>query len=182
MMKAIRTEYQGITFDSKLETQWARFYDLLSIPWEYEKEKIELAPGLRYIPDFWLSTLHIWHEMKGTIVNDAAGLLMTRKCLLLAQQTNAPVALTFASPMNARCALFLPDGSMTTHARFGMCPICGALGLIYHQHKDRFVICTHPYSRLTLRNEQQRRRAIYDAAKISDELQSTSMALSVSHS
>lgn len=165
-MRAIRTTYQGVKFDSKLESTWARFFDALGIPWVYEKQKIELAPDLRYIPDFWLPTLRLWHETKGTIVNDAAGILMIRKCELLSKKTGYPVALTFDTPMNARCALFLPNGAMHTHAHFGMCPICGNLGVLIRDGSCRFVICPHPNKRgFTLEEQLFYRRAIYNAAQ-----------------
>lgn len=167
-MRAIRTIYQGIQFDSKLETQWARFYTALHMPWIYEKEKVELADDLRYIPDFWLDSLGLWHETKGTIVNDAAGLLMLRKCTLLAAKTGYPVALTFDTPINMRCAVFLPTGEMHTQAHFGMCPVCGALSILIRDGSKRYVICPHTNGRgLTIENSSFYRRAIYDAAKLS---------------
>jgi hypothetical protein len=164
-MRAIRTTYQGVQFDSKLESQWARFYDALDMPWQYEKAKVELAPDLRYIPDFWLPSLRLWHETKGTIVNDGAGLLMIRKCTLLAEKTRFPAILTFDTPINARCALFLPSGEMHTQSHLGMCPVCGALGMLIRNGSQRFVICPHPNKRgLTLLEERHRRRTIYNAA------------------
>lgn len=164
-MRAIRTIYQGVQFDSKLESIWARFYDLLKMPWQYEKEKIELAPDLRYIPDFWLSQLRLWHETKGTIVNDKAGLLMLRKCRLLASLTNYPAILTFDTPINMRCAVFLPNGEMYSNAYIGMCPVCGALGVLIRDGALRYIICPHPNGRgLTLRGQRFYRRAIYNAA------------------
>lgn len=48
-MNAIPTHYNGINFRSRLEAKWARFFDLLG--WPYEYEPIDLSG---YIPDFVL--------------------------------------------------------------------------------------------------------------------------------
>jgi hypothetical protein len=48
-MNAIPTHYNGINFRSRLEAKWARFFDLLG--WPYEYEPIDLNG---YIPDFVL--------------------------------------------------------------------------------------------------------------------------------
>lgn len=48
-MKGIETTYKGIKFRSRLESKWARFFDLLSWRWEYEPFDLN-----GYIPDFVL--------------------------------------------------------------------------------------------------------------------------------
>lgn len=48
-MKAIPTVYKGIQFRSRLEAQWAAFFDLLEWAWEYEPFDLN-----GYIPDFAL--------------------------------------------------------------------------------------------------------------------------------
>lgn len=44
-MQPIRTNYKGILFRSKLEAEWAKFFDSLSIPWLYEQKAINLLMG-----------------------------------------------------------------------------------------------------------------------------------------
>lgn len=68
-MKPIRTMYKGILFRSKLEAEWAKFFDYLNIPWIYEPEGYEFTDGTRYLPDFWLPNSKQWFEVKG-IMND----------------------------------------------------------------------------------------------------------------
>ena len=46
---AIPTMYSDVQFRSRLEARWAAFFDLVSIPWDYEP--VDLAG---YIPDFLL--------------------------------------------------------------------------------------------------------------------------------
>lgn len=60
-MNAIPTHYNGIDFRSRLEAKWARFFDLLG--WPYEYEPIDLSG---YIPDFVLkfAKMPIYVEIK----------------------------------------------------------------------------------------------------------------------
>lgn len=50
-IKAIRTEYNGTSFRSRLEARWAAMFDLAEWKWEYEPDDLD-----GYIPDFrlWL--------------------------------------------------------------------------------------------------------------------------------
>ena len=62
-MKAIDTVYKGYKFRSRLEARWAVFLDALDLKWEYEKEGYVLPSGY-YLPDFWISTVNMWAEVK----------------------------------------------------------------------------------------------------------------------
>ena len=68
-MKAIRTYYNGILFRSKLEAQWAKFFDKIGIKWIYEPEGYTFADGTQYLPDFYLPESDAYFEVKG-IMND----------------------------------------------------------------------------------------------------------------
>ena len=48
-IEAIPTTYAGVTFRSKLEATWARFFDVIGVAWEYEPTRL---PG--WVPDFLL--------------------------------------------------------------------------------------------------------------------------------
>lgn len=63
----IETIYKGIKFRSKLETKIAFFLDCLNIKWEYDPKTFLLSNGICYIPDFYLTELKIWIEVKGDI-------------------------------------------------------------------------------------------------------------------
>jgi hypothetical protein len=64
-VKAIPTVYQGITFRSRLEADWASSLDVMRVPWIYEPEGYELSDGTWYLPDFYLPTAKAWMEVKG---------------------------------------------------------------------------------------------------------------------
>ncbi len=63
-MKPIPTYWAGRYFRSRLEARWAVFFDTLGIAYEYEKEPYSLGNGIGYLPDFWLTDLKFWVEIK----------------------------------------------------------------------------------------------------------------------
>jgi hypothetical protein len=63
-IRVIETSYHGYLFRSRLEARWAVFFDVLGIKWVYENEGFDFGGGLRYLPDFWLSTVKMWAEVK----------------------------------------------------------------------------------------------------------------------
>lgn len=63
-MKAIPTEYNGITFRSKLEAKYAKHFDEAGIKFLYEIEGYQL-PKTWYLPDFFLPDLNWFPEVKG---------------------------------------------------------------------------------------------------------------------
>lgn len=76
-IKAIRTEYKGYSFRSRLEARWAVFFDACGvIKWEYEQEGFELPNGMKYLPDFKLYGVQgrapstLWVEVKGNMTDD----------------------------------------------------------------------------------------------------------------
>jgi len=62
--KAIRTEYQGITFRSQTEARWAVFFDRIGVTYKYEPERIQLSSGEIYIPDFYIKDFEAYFEVK----------------------------------------------------------------------------------------------------------------------
>lgn len=64
MLKAIKTEYDGHPFRSRLEARWAVFFNAMGIKYDYEREGYDLD-GLWYLPDFWLPELESFVEIKG---------------------------------------------------------------------------------------------------------------------
>lgn len=63
-IKAIETHYKGYRFRSRLEARWAVLFSSIGIPWKYEPEGYDLN-GIRYLPDFFLSSTPLWVEIKG---------------------------------------------------------------------------------------------------------------------
>lgn len=66
MIKAIETVYNGYRFRSRLEARWAVFFDTLGIKYEYEKEGYTLPDSSNYLPDFYLPSMDLFVEIKGT--------------------------------------------------------------------------------------------------------------------
>lgn len=65
-IQAIETEYAGCRFRSRLEARWAVFFDALGIKWLYEPQGFELPSGEWYLPDFHLTEMGLWVEVKGS--------------------------------------------------------------------------------------------------------------------
>lgn len=61
---SIPTEYKGIRFRSKLEADWARFFDGQKIKWEYEPTGIYVGDQFT-LCDFHLPEVRQWFEVKG---------------------------------------------------------------------------------------------------------------------
>lgn len=65
-INAIETYYAGHLFRSRLEARWAVFFDSLDIRWEYEPQGYWVGEDRRpYLPDFYLTDLGWWIEVKG---------------------------------------------------------------------------------------------------------------------
>jgi hypothetical protein len=128
MLVAKQTIYKDYKFASRLEARYAYFWDLMGVPWEYEKEALDLD-GLTYIPDFWLPANRMWHETKGEITTDTIGVKVLEKCKRLAILSGYPVVLSFHDPLNQRCIAFGVQGGMYTDSHYSLCPHCGAFGL-----------------------------------------------------
>jgi hypothetical protein len=67
--RSIRTVYNGLEFRSKLEADWARYFDSLGIAWEYEKRGHYFG-NVFYLPDFWLPRSRQFVEVKGVFEPD----------------------------------------------------------------------------------------------------------------
>lgn len=93
-IKAIETRYRGYRFRSRLEARWAVYFDVLGVVWDYEKEGFDLGAGLYYLPDFWLSAVAMWAEVKPEPLTE----LEIRKCRILEEQTGASCLFLVGTP------------------------------------------------------------------------------------
>jgi hypothetical protein len=67
--RSIPTLYGGILFRSKLEADWARCFDSLRMPWQYEP--VGLYAGDTFVlVDFWLPEARQLFEVKGRLSED----------------------------------------------------------------------------------------------------------------
>jgi hypothetical protein len=62
---AIETVYKGLRFRSRLEARWAVFFDEAGIKFEYEPQGYQVGEH-RYLPDFYLTDLRVFAEVKGS--------------------------------------------------------------------------------------------------------------------
>lgn len=71
-IKAIKTKYAGVTFRSRLEANWAAFFDLMGWKWEYEPIDLD-----GWSPDFLLrgsDGMEVFVEVKPvTQINQLSG-------------------------------------------------------------------------------------------------------------
>lgn len=62
------TEYMGRIFRSRLEADFARWFDNRGIAWVYEPEGYKLSNGECYLPDFFLPAQKAYFECKGVML------------------------------------------------------------------------------------------------------------------
>ncbi len=63
--RSVPTDYDGITFRSRLEASFAELFDNLGWDWDYEPEILTLEDGKSYLPDFRVKELGGFVEVKG---------------------------------------------------------------------------------------------------------------------
>lgn len=186
-MKAIETVYHSTRFRSRTEARHAVFFDMLGIPWEYEKEGFVLENGITYLPDFWLPSLNCWLEVKGQEPTDEE----RNKAILLSKATGKYVYISWgilAKPefvayedidfdnldnsqtlvdIEAFLCVTYPDGRVEDAGLGGgflwyECPQCRKVGIsyggVYNRH--RFCKDTESLNPLSLRL-----KAAYAAAR-----------------
>lgn len=90
----IPTVWNGWRFRSRLEARWAIYFDTLGIPYEYELEGYEVAPGVCYLPDFYLPEHRCYAEVKGKRLTDEE----SSKVLNFVRSTNECIILLVGSP------------------------------------------------------------------------------------
>lgn len=128
-IEARQTRYNGVTFRSKLEAQWAVFWDELGVKWEYEPETFKFRDGKQYTPDFWIVDLALWVEIKPNeiIAREEEAML---KCSQLAYETGDLVYLDqggFAWPLTDDAKNFFVPGYEWTYSVLFF-PCTGSLG------------------------------------------------------
>lgn len=64
-IRAVPVSFDGITFRSTLEADWAATFASLGWYYEYEPWAVDLGDGIRYLCDFHLPAQNVWCEVKG---------------------------------------------------------------------------------------------------------------------
>lgn len=132
MIHAIETTYNGRRFRSRLEARWAVFFDALHTHYVYEPEGYDLAgsgwvrtdgPGLLYLPDFWLTDLRIYIEVKPS---DGPMPFRRRGHTRPAASFPLPLIAVFGEPGNCQIIEYGDLGCCDLGV-LGQCPSCGSL-------------------------------------------------------
>jgi hypothetical protein len=92
-MKALQTNYRGVTYRSRTEARWALYLDELRVPYAYEPEGFDLG-GDWYLPDFWLPSPGVWFEVKGVEPDERE----IRVAKSLAKASRCPVIIAVGPP------------------------------------------------------------------------------------
>lgn len=93
-IKPIKTCYRGVYFRSKLESEWAKFFDSIGISWQYELEGYDLGDRIWYLPDFWLPDHKLFAEVKPVKFSETE----YEKCERLVQQSGFGCLLLAGTP------------------------------------------------------------------------------------
>jgi hypothetical protein len=104
-IKPIETEYHGYRMRSRLEARWAIFFDAVGIAWDYELDGYPIPAG-NYLPDFWLSTVSMWAEVKPKQFTKQE----RAKASQLATSTGYPVLMLIGTPDVKAYPACMPDG------------------------------------------------------------------------
>lgn len=94
--RAIETRFDGVLFRSRTEARWAAFFKRLGVSFEYEPHRFDLGSGsgLVYTPDFFLSTVNCYAEVKPTVFTRDE----RTKAILLSRVTRSSVILLTGLP------------------------------------------------------------------------------------
>jgi hypothetical protein len=99
--KTLPSVYKGVTYRSRVEARWAIFLDELDIGAQYEPEGVKMDE-VYYLPDFFISDLDIYVEVKGGIPTEEE----RQKCRLLAACSGKDVLLAIGDPGTGRGELY----------------------------------------------------------------------------
>lgn len=139
---AIPTSYQGVEYKSKLEAEWARWFDENGVRHTYEAGPPSISPRLEtswgpggkllgyrlpsgrgYLPDFWLPACRTFVEGKGDLTDESVG-----KALEFATCLDEEVTMVLASsPAGHNFSVISRRGTVhpARYCRFARCNGCG---------------------------------------------------------
>lgn len=143
-VKPIPTKAYGHLFRSRLEARWAVAFTEEKIEWAYEPEGFDLGIHGWYLPDFWLSQVSMWAEIKARPFTETE----LRKAALLALGTGFPCLLLVGPPSDCAYWAVMPetDGPDWIVSCGGV--LAEAMdfkpfeGHRYHLNEHRFFACT----------------------------------------
>jgi len=128
-IKPIETKYNGYRFRSRLEARWAVFLDEIGVAYDYEPEGFDID-GVWYLPDFLLTELDVWFEVKGQEPGDEEW----EKIIALSRHYLVIVAV-------GQCGMeathfYLCGNGQKIKAGLWLCPDCKHLAMRYSNEDD----------------------------------------------
>lgn len=121
-IKAIETVYNNYQFQTRLEAQWAVFFDTLQIEYRYEGKGWEIEgpwrPG-----DFWLPGYYMWFEITGTYPDRE----VIEKAKLLSG--GRPVIIAIGTPSLDTEVILVCGGRILQNSILCICSACRRLAL-----------------------------------------------------
>ena len=118
-MQPIRTQYRGVWFRSKLEAQWAKFFDSVGIDWAYEPEGYTFHDGTQYLPDFYLPESDSYFEVKGVMTEKDM-----HKIKMLIHESGKPVSIGYPNGRFMSCDNLDDSFRLTDSAWLVRCDAC----------------------------------------------------------
>ena len=129
MLNAIKTDYKGIQFRSKLEAQWAKFLDSISMRWVYEPETFKFSDGTLYMPDFFLPDSKQWFEVKGVMTEKDK-----HKIEMLCKESGYDVIIGYSNGEFEMCDTRLIYVPLAWYSKgetyINRCEVCGKLSFM----------------------------------------------------
>lgn len=101
-LRLVQVVYKRTHYRTKLEAQWAVFFDHLKIEYAYQQRDHEVSDGSKYRPDFWLPTFGCFFDARPNHRVPADEL---RKLALFAVEDDHPLLLTIGLPGKERMYL-----------------------------------------------------------------------------
>jgi hypothetical protein len=124
-IQPIETLYRGHRFRSRLEARWAVFFDAARIEWQYEAEGFAIN-GIRYLPDFWLSRLKCFAEIKP---NDESRIQAEPLLQALSKASGHPAILLIGQPGDRTLMPWIMKEDSRGYVSWRQCIFCGRIGL-----------------------------------------------------
>lgn len=149
IIKAIETQYNGYRFRSRLEARWAVFFDAAGIAYQYEPEGYDLGEQGWYLPDFYLTDLDMFVEVKGrtpTVDEECrAGRLHGLSGKKVALLGDIPRMTRADEESYFGYSFCFDDEQYDTDYYFCCCPECGKYGF-HFSAKIRQCACERAYN------------------------------------
>lgn len=102
--KLLETEYNGITFKSRLKARWAVYFDNVGIKYMYEPKNYSLREEITYLPDFYFPDFVCFAEVKAGYMDGGE----IDKAVKLVEDTKFPLVSLKGDPGLTHYEMMMP--------------------------------------------------------------------------